>query len=319
MNDSPRTPVPGAADRVAVLIPCFNEARTIRKVVEDFRLVLPGAGVYVYDNNSTDGSADLAREAGAIVRLEKRQGKGFVVAAMLREVDADVYVLVDGDDTYPADAAAALIEPIRLDRADMAVGNRMSDFDRDSFRSFHVAGNRLVVRAVNLAFGSRLRDVMSGYRAFGRRFVDEIPVVSRGFEIETEITLQALYRGLVVVEVPVRYGARPEGSRSKLRTFRDGARVVVTVVDIFKAYRPLLFFGLIALVLGGLGVALGAIPVVEFIRTGRVDRFPTAILATGLVVTSMLSAACGAILDGVNHRLREVSELVVKSRRKSGV
>lgn len=317
MTDFARTPAAGEADRVAVLIPCFNEARTIRKVVEDFRRALPGAAVYVYDNNSTDGSAEIAREAGAIVRAEKRQGKGFVVSSMVREVDADIYVLADGDDTYPADAAAALIEPIRLDRADMAVGNRMAGAARDSFRSFHVAGNRLVTRAVNLAFGARLQDIMSGYRAFGRRFVDEIPVVSRGFEIETEITLQALYRGLVVVEVPIRYGARPEGSQSKLRTFRDGARVVVTIGDIFKAYRPLLFFGLIALLLGALGLALGAIPVVGFIRTGKVDRFPTAILATGLVITSMLSAACGAILDGVNHRLREVSELVLKSRRRN--
>ena len=311
-----KTSAAGPSERVAVLIPCFNEALTVRKVVEDFRKQLPHAVIYVYDNNSTDDTAAIARAAGAIVRSEKRQGKGFVVASMFRDIDADIYVMVDGDDTYPAEQVSSLTDPIRHGCADMTVGNRLSEFGDASFRSVHLAGNHLVVRTVNWLFGSHLQDIMSGYRAFGRQFVHDVPIVSRGFEIETEMTLQALYRDLVVVEVPVRYGVRPEGSVSKLRTYRDGARVVVKIVDIFKAYRPLLFFGLIALALAVVGVGLGTIPVVGFIRTGKVERFPTAILASGLVIMAMLSAVCGTVLDGFNHRLREMAELVLRANGK---
>ncbi len=316
---TPQAPAPSSAAkpapcRIAVLIPCLNEAVSIASVVESFKKQLPGATIYVYDNNSTDGTGALARAAGAVVGFEKRQGKGFVVATMFQEVDADVYVMVDGDNTYPADKVGDLIAPIVEGRADMVVGNRLQEFGEQSFRTFHVFGNRLVGWAVNTIFGASLQDIMSGYRAFGRRFVEQVPIVSRGFEVETEITLQALYRDLVVVETPVGYGARAEGSQSKLRTYADGFRVIVKIIDIFKYYRPLLFFGVIALALAAMSLSLGSVPVVEFVRTRRVNHFPTAILATGLAILSMLSASCGLILDGVNHRVRELSQLVVGSR-----
>lgn len=303
-------------ERIAVLVPCYNEAITIEKVVEDFRGQLPEALIYVYDNNSSDDTANIARAAGAIVRSEKRQGKGFVVASMFKEIDADIYLMVDGDSTYPADQVEALLKPVREGRADMVVGNRLVEFGDNSFRNFHILGNRLVVRCVNWIFGSNLHDIMSGYRAFGKRFVNEIPIISRGFEIETEMTLQTLYRELVIVEIPIRYGERPQGSHSKLRTCRDGFRVILKIIDIFKAYRPLLFFGLIAIVLALASFGLGLIPIVGYLQTGRVDRFPTAILAVGLGILSMLLATCGVVLDGVNHRLKELSQLIIKSRSK---
>jgi glycosyltransferase involved in cell wall biosynthesis len=301
-------------ERIAVLVPCFNEAVTVGQVVSEFQRHLPEATIYVYDNNSTDATARIAHAAGAVVRSEKRQGKGFVVASMFADIEADVYVMVDGDGTYPAECVSALIAPIRSGSADMVVGNRLVEFGDGSFRNFHVFGNRLVVWTVNWIFGSGLADIMSGYRAFGRRFVSQVPMVSKGFEVETEMTLQALYRDLVIVEVPIRYGERPAGSVSKLRTFSDGLRVLLKILDIFKAYRPLLFFGSFGLLLAGTGIALGSIPVVGFVRTGRVDRFPTAILASALMVLSMLSASVGLVLDGVNHRLKELSQLVLKSR-----
>jgi glycosyltransferase involved in cell wall biosynthesis len=303
-------------ETVAVLIPCFNEALTIAKVVGDFKECLPGAAVYVYDNNSTDETASIARHAGAIVRFENRQGKGFVVSSMFTDIKADIYVMVDGDDTYPADQVHALLKPIREGRADMVVGNRLSKYGHGAFRSFHVFGNLLVVKAVNWIFRSHLNDIMSGFRTFSPRFIREIPIISRGFEIETEMTLQALYRDLVIVEVPIVYGARPQGSYSKLRTYRDGIAVILKIVDIFKSYRPLLFFGLISINLALVGLALGSLPVIGFLQTGRVERFPTAILATGLVILSMMSAICGVILDGINHRIKEVHQLIIKSQAR---
>jgi glycosyltransferase involved in cell wall biosynthesis len=303
-----------SGERIAVLVPCFNEAPTIGQVVADFKRQLPDATIYVYDNNSTDETARIAGGAGAVVRTEARQGKGFVVATMFSEIDADIYVMVDGDGTYPAERVHAIIAPIRSGLADMVVGNRLVDFGAGSFRNLHVFGNRLVVWAVNSIFGSRLADIMSGYRAFSRRFVGQLPIVSRGFEIETEMTLQALYRDLVITEVPVKYGERPQGSFSKLRTYSDGLRVLLKIIDIFKAYRPLLFFGVVGFLLATAGLVLGVIPVVGFLQTGRVDRFPTAILATGLMVLAMLSASVGLVLDGVNHRVKELAQLVLKSR-----
>jgi glycosyltransferase involved in cell wall biosynthesis len=299
--------------KIAILIPCKDEALTIKKVVEDFQEILPNAAIYVYDNNSTDDTARIALEAGAIVRAEKRQGKGFVVESMFRDIDADIYVMVDGDDTYPASKVKSLIDPILVGKADMVVGNRLVEFGDRSFRSFHQFGNRLVASLVNGIFNAKLNDIMSGYRAFNRSMAKEVPIVSKGFEIETEITIQALFRNFIVKEVPITYGARPEGSHSKLSTFRDGMRVLVKIVDIFKAYRPLVFFGVIAAVLTVIGLGFGSIPIVGFLETGKVERFPTAILATGIMVLSFLAAACGIILDSINHRLTEMSQLIVKS------
>ncbi len=301
--------------RVAVLIPCYNEALTIGKVVSDFRRELPDAAIYVYDNNSRDTTAELALAAGATVVKERRQGKGYVIQAMFRDVDADAYIMVDGDDTYPADRVHELLAPVLAGEADLVVGNRLVEFEQGSYRGLHVFGNHLVVKSINFIFKAQLHDVMSGYRAFGRRLVDSVPAISRGFEVETELTLQTLYRNLLIVEVPIHYGARPEGSFSKLSTFRDGAKVLLKIVDIFKAYRPLLFFGVIGLVIALLGLGLGSIPIRDYLATGKVARFPTAILAAALEIMALVSITCGVVLDSINHHFRELSTLVLQGRR----
>ncbi len=302
--------------RIAVLIPCYNEAVTIGKVIRDFRRQLPEATIYVYDNNSTDDTSGIAAAEGAVVRREKRQGKGHVLASMFRDIDADVYVLVDGDDTYPAECVQRLIQPIVEDKADMVVGTRLCEYDDSSFRPFHVFGNYLVVRLVNLLFSNRLTDIMSGYRAFNRDFVKTLPLVSKGFEVETQMTLQALQYDFVVAEVPVRYGTRPEGSHSKLRTFSDGARVLLKVFDIFKAYRPLLFFSLVGMLAAVLALLIGGLPIVEFFQTGKVSRLPSAVLASGLAILGALSVATGLSLDAINHRWRELMSMVVAAGRR---
>ncbi len=301
--------------RVAVLIPCYNESVTIGKVVHDFRRELPHADIYVYDNNSSDGTDEIALNAGARVVREKRQGKGFVVASMFRDIEADAYVMVDGDDTYPAGRVRDLLQPVLESRADVVVGNRLVEYEAGSYRPLHVFGNLLVVKAINFIFKSKLSDVMSGYRCFSREAVRTLPVVSRGFEVETELTLQALYRNLVILEIPVNYGKRPEGSYSKLSTYRDGAKVLRKIFDLFRAYRPLLFFSAVAIAFGGMGLALGSIPVVEFIRTGKILHFPTAILAAALEVMALVSATCGLVLDSINHHFRELSQLVLQAPR----
>jgi glycosyltransferase involved in cell wall biosynthesis len=304
--------------RVAVLIPCYNEALTIAKVVGDFRRELPDATIYVYDNNSRDNTAEIARAAGATVVKERRQGKGYVIQAMFRDVDADAYIMVDGDDTYPADRARELLAPVLAGEADLVVGNRLVEFEQGSYRGLHVFGNHLVVKSINFIFKAQLHDVMSGYRAFGRRLVDSVPAISRGFEVETELTLQTLYRNLLIVEVPIHYGTRPEGSFSKLSTFRDGAKVLLKIVDIFKAYRPLLFFGVIGLFLALLGLGLGSIPIAEYLETGKIARFPTAILAAALEIMALVAVTCGIVLDSINHHFRELSTLVLQGRRLPG-
>lgn len=313
----PDTTVEGrrAAPRIAVLVPCYNEEVAIGGVVSGFRAALPAATVYVYDNNSSDGTAAIAAQAGAQVVREKRQGKGHVVASMFRDVDADAYVMVDGDDTYPADRVYDLLEPVLDSRADVVVGNRLVEYEAGSYRPLHVFGNLLVVKTINFIFKSKLRDVMSGYRCFSREAVRTLPVVSRGFEVETELTLQALYRDLVILEIPVHYGKRPEGSYSKLSTYRDGAKVLVKIFDLFKAYRPMLFFCLIAAILGGAGLILGSIPVVEFFTTGKIAHFPTAILAAALEVMALVAATCGMVMDSIKHHFRELSQLVLQASR----
>ena len=306
---SPRSP------RIAVLIPCYNEAPTITKVVGDFRRELPDATIYVYDNNSRDGTADLARAAGATVVTERRQGKGFVIQSMFRDVVADAYIMVDGDDTYPADRVHDLLRPVLAGEADLAVGNRLVEFEQGSYRGLHVFGNHLVVGTINFIFKAKMQDVMSGYRAFSRQLVLSVPAISRGFEVETELTLQTLYRDLLIVEVPIHYGTRPEGSFSKLSTFRDGAKVLLKILDIFKAYRPLLFFGALGLLFAITGFALGAIPIHEYLQTHKITRFPTAILAAALEIMALVAISCGVILDSVNHHFREAAQLVLQRPR----
>ena len=306
---------------IAVLIPCLNEQLTIGTVVGDFRAALPQASIHVFDNRSTDRTAERAREAGATVHYVPRPGKGHVVRAMFREVDADVAIMVDGDGTYPADRAVDLVAPILAREADMVVGTRLADSGEDAFRSFHRFGNSIVRDAVNFAFGAKLADVLSGYRAFSREFVQSMPVLSRGFEIETEMTAYALAHDMRVLEVPVPYGARAEGSRSKLHTFRDGYRVLKTVLWLFKDYRPLLFFGSIGAVAILLGVIAGIAVIEEFLTYQRVVGAARAVFAVGSFVVGLLATMTGFVLDTVNRRSRELNVLLVDHlvyRRRGG-
>jgi glycosyltransferase involved in cell wall biosynthesis len=295
--------------KIAILIPCYNEAIAIAGVVRDFRQAIPEAEIHVFDNNSSDDTSAIARAAGATVHFVPTQGKGAVVREMFRVIDCDVSVMVDGDNTYPADQVRALLQPVLEGRADMVVGTRLQQHAEASFRPLHVCGNQLVLRSINLLFGSKLTDVLSGYRAFSARFMRTTPILSAGFEVETEITLHALEHRLPLVEVPVQYGVRPEGSVSKLNTFRDGYRVLRTILWLFKDYRPLLFFGVIGALMALLSVALGVVIVQEFVETGRAGPARAAV-AIALAAMATLSVATGLILDTVNRRARELMTLM---------
>ncbi len=295
--------------KIAILIPCFNEAITIGKVVADFKVAIPEAEIHVFDNLSTDGTGDIALSAGAVVHLVPVQGKGAVVRQMFRDVECDIGIMVDGDDTYPAAMVRDIMQPVLTGRAEMVVGTRLQKHDDASFRPLHVFGNQLVLRSINLLFGSKLSDVLSGYRAFSNRFMKTTPVLSKGFEIETEITLFALEHNMPIVEVPVPYGVRPEGSESKLHTFRDGYRVIKAIMRIYKDYRPLLFFGAIGGVLLIASAILGAVIVQEFILLGKAGP-ARAILAVSLGIGGILSFATGLMLDTVNRRARELMVLI---------
>ena len=297
---------------IAVVIPCYQEAVTIAKVVADFRRELPAAKIYVYDNNCTDGTAEIAAKAGAIVRREKRQGKGYVVAAMFEQIQEDILVMVDGDDTYEASHVHKMLEPILCGDADMTVATRLTDHSEKSFRPLHVAGNQMVCGIINWMFKSHVSDIFSGYRAFTRESARQIPVTTKGFDVETELTLQALYRGQVIQEMPVPYRARPAGSFSKLNTFSDGFRVLLRLFLIVKSYKPLTFFGGISLVLFTLGLAAGALPVYEFITEHFVHRVPSAILAASLMMLSFFSLGLGLVLNSMNLRLLEIEQLISK-------
>lgn len=304
----------GQAERfeVAILIPCYNESATIGKVVADFRAAAPDAKVYVYDNNSSDDTARIAAEAGATVVSEYRQGKGFVVRSMFRDIDADCYIMVDGDDTYPAEEAAALAELVRTGQADMVVGDRLSaTYFAENQRAFHGFGNRLVRFSVNRIFGSNVRDIMSGCRAFSRRFVRTFPVLSGGFEIETEMTIHALDRNFLIREVPVSYRDRIEGSESKLSTFSDGFKVLGTIGSLFRDYRPLQFFSIVAVALALVALGLFIAPLDEYVRTGFVKKVPTLVVSIAFAISALLAFACGVILDSIRTHSRQFYELAI--------
>ena len=283
--------------QVAVLIPCYNEAQTIEKVVTDFKAILPIATIYVYDNNSTDGTAALAEKAGAIVRHEYQQGKGNVMRRMFREIDADAYILVDGDDTYPAETAPEMVRLVLEKQADMVVGDRLSStYYTQNKRPFHNFGNDLVRFCTNHLFGGEIKDIMTGYRAFSHQFVKSYPVLSKGFEIETEMTIHALQRNMQVENVVIEYRDRPEGSESKLNTYSDGFKVLRTILRLYKNYRPFAFFGLISAVLAFLGIGF-LIPVLQaYFATGLVSRFPTLIVCGLTLVAALLTFMSGVIL-----------------------
>jgi glycosyltransferase involved in cell wall biosynthesis len=303
--------------RLAVLVPCFNEEAAIAKVVNDFRAALPQATVYVYDNNSTDGTAEVARAAGAVVRRELRQGKGNVVRRMFSDIDADVYVLVDGDATYHAPSAPAMIRLLLEERLDMVVAAR-SHVDEAAYRPGHVTGNRLLTGFVATVFGDAFKDILSGYRAFSRRFVKSFPVLAGGFEIETELTVHALELELPVAEICTPYYARPAGSQSKLSTWRDGFRILGTILRLYRSERPLRFFSTIGVLLGSISIAIAVPIIVHFIEYGTVPRFPTAILSMGLMLAAYLSIAVGLILDTVTRGRRELKLLAYLEQRVPG-
>ena len=309
----------GALDqyRVAVLLPCHNEAAAVAEVVGAFRAALPGATVYVYDNNSSDRTIEIAKAAGAVVRAEQHQGKGYVVRRMFADIDADIYVLADGDATYDAPSAPAMIARLVEENLDMVVGARVHR-EEAAYRRGHQTGNRLLTGFVTSIFGQSFSDMLSGYRVFSRRFVKSFPVFSGGFEIETELTIHALELELPVAEMDTPYYARPEGSASKLNTWRDGFRILWSIFQIYRSERPLPFFSAIAIALAVVAIGLAIPIVITFVQEGTVPRFPTAILATGLMLAALLSFASGVVLDTVTRGRREMKLLAYLRYRAPG-
>lgn len=297
--------------KVAIIIPCYNEELTIKKVISDFRRELPDADIYVYDNNSKDNTFEIAKNSGAIVKKEFRQGKGNVVRSMFRDIDADCYVMVDGDDTYPAEFVHSLIEPIKNKEANMVIGDRLSNgtYKNENKRAFHNIGNLMVRSLINKLFSSDIYDIMTGYRSFDREFVKSMPVLSSGFEIETEISIHALDKKFLIKEIPIDYRDRPEGSFSKLNTFNDGIKVLKTVFMLFKDYKPLIFFTFWTIIFFILGLLAGTPVIIEFLETHFISKMPSAILAVGLIILSMLSLICGLILDTVVKQQKRTYEL----------
>ncbi len=307
----------GSGYEVAILVPCYNEERAIAEVVADFRAALPAATVYVYDNNSDDNTVEAAKGAGAVVRRETHQGKGYVVRRMFNDIEADIYVLVDGDATYDALSAPAMIAKLVGERLDMVVASRV-DRDEAAYRRGHRAGNRLLTGFVTHTFGRAFTDILSGYRVFSRRFVKSFPILSAGFEIETELTVHALELELPVGEIATPYYSRPSGSASKLSTWHDGFRILWTVLKLYRAERPLSFFGSVGVALALVSIGL-AIPIfITYVREGLVPRLPTAVLSTGLMVLAFLSIACGLILDTVTRGRREAKLIAYLALRAPG-
>jgi glycosyltransferase involved in cell wall biosynthesis len=309
MTDSDRKPV------MAVIIPCFNEAATIAQVIADFRRELPFATIHVFDNNSSDDTAAIARSAGALVSHEYRQGKGNVVKTMFQEVDADIYVLVDGDTTYPADKVHDLLKPVLEGMADMVVGSRLLDKSSE-MHQVNLFGNRLFLFVVNMIFGSCLTDILSGYRVMTREFVRAIPVLSQGFQVETELSIQALHKDMRVWEVPVKLVNRPPGGESKIRIASDGLKIIYTILDLFRTYKPLTVFGLAGVILIVVGSAIALPVVVEYFQTGLVPRLPSAILAAGLWLTGLLSISVGLILNTLARNFKELTYQILNLDRQ---
>ena len=298
-------------DKIAVLIPCYNEGTTIEKVVTDFLRQLPEAVIYVYDNNSTDDTAKLAAGAGAVVRRERRQGKGNVIRRMFQEIDAECYLMVDGDDTYPAEAARKMADAV-LQGADMVVGDRLSStYFTENKRPFHNAGNELVRGSINRLFDSDIKDIMTGYRAFSYRFVKTFPVLSKGFEIETEMTIHAIDKNLSVENVVIEYRDRPQGSESKLNTFSDGCKVLLTIAKLLRTYRPLTYFGIIAAILLILSTGFFIPILITYFRTGLVPNFPTLIVCGFTAIAAIQAFFAGMVLHTINEKNRQDFELAL--------
>jgi len=299
-------------ERIAVLIPCYNEEQTIAKVVDDVKAALPEAVVYVYDNNSTDGTDELARKAGAVVRYERQQGKGSVIRRMFREIDAEVYLMVDGDDTYPAEAAPEMVRRVREEQADMVVGDRLSStYYTENKRPFHNAGNSFVKNCINRFFDTDIQDIMTGYRAFSFPFVKTFPVLSRGFEIETEMSIHAADKHMQVDNVIIEYRDRPEGSESKLNTFSDGFKVLTRILNLYKNYKPFSFFSLLSSVLAALGIGFLIPVIMEYVKTGLVPKFTTLIVCCFVLAASLQSFFAGLVLQSIEQKNKQDFEMLL--------
>lgn len=299
---------------IAVLIPCYNEAKTIEKVVKDYKKVLPEATIYVYDNNSTDGTDEIARKAGAKVRYEYRQGKGNVIRTMFREIEADCYLMIDGDDTYPSENAREMCDLVLNGKADMVIGDRLSStYFTENKRPFHNFGNRIVRWLINFLFKNEVKDIMTGYRAFSYEFVKGFPVLSKGFEIETEMTIHAVDKNFKLVEVPVNYRDRPEGSVSKLNTYSDGLKVLKTIATLFKEYKPAMFFNMWAILLLIIGILIGLPAYIGYFQTGLVEKFPSLIVSCFAIMMALLFWVTGIILQVIAKKEKQNYELYLNS------
>lgn len=297
-------------DKIAVLIPCYNESKTIEKVVKDFKEALPEATIYVFDNNSSDGTDEIARKAGAIVKYEYQQGKGNVIRRMFREIDAECYIMTDGDDTYPAESAREMADCVLHRHADMVVGDRLSStYFEENKRPFHNFGNSIVRSSINSLFHTNIKDIMTGYRAFSYQFVKTFPVLSQGFEIETEMSIHAAGKNMFVENVIIEYRDRPEGSESKLNTYSDGVKVLRTIASLFRTYKPMAFFGVIAMILVALGVGFMIPVLIEFNQTGLVARFPTLIVCGFVILAAMVSFFAGLQLQTITRKNRQDFEM----------
>ena len=297
-------------DKVAVLIPCYNEELTIGKVVKDFKTHLPEANIYVYDNNSSDKTAEIAQECGAVVRYERKQGKGNVMRSMFRDIDAECYILVDGDDTYPAEAAPELVSAVTIGGGDLVIGDRLSStYFSENKRLFHNSGNVLVKNLINKFFKSNIQDIMTGYRGFSYEFVKTFPVLSQGFEIETEMTIHALDKNFSIVSIPIQYRDRPEGSQSKLNTYKDGFKVIMTIFNLYRLYKPFQFFSIFALLFLLLSILFFVPVFIDYAKTGVVPKFPSLIVSTALLIMSSLSFGISLILDSVRKNSRQQFEI----------
>ena len=299
-------------NKIAVLIPCFNEAKTIEKVVNDYKKALPEADIYVYDNNSTDSTATIAERAGAIVRYEPRQGKGNVIRQMFRDINADCYLITDGDDTYSAENAKEMCSYILDGKADMVIGDRLSStYFKENKRRFHNFGNKIVRLLINKLFNNNIKDIMTGYRAFSKQFVKSFPVLSKGFEIETEMTIHAVDKNFKLVEIPIGYKDRPEGSISKLNTYKDGLKVMKTIATLFREYKPFLFFAVFSVIILIVSL-LFMIPVfIEYFKTGLVPKIPTLIFSLMLMLIAILLWVCGIILDVIIKKHKQLYEILL--------
>ncbi len=303
--------------KIAVLIPCYNESKTVEKVVKDYKKVLPEADIYVYDNNSSDGTDKIAKKAGAIVRYEYKQGKGNVIRSMFRQIDADCYLMIDGDDTYPAEFAREMCDLILEGKADMVIGDRLSStYFTENKRPFHNLGNRLVRFLINKLFKNNVKDIMTGYRAFSYEFVKGFPVLSKGFEIETEMTIHAVDKNYKLVEIPVTYRDRPAGSVSKLNTYRDGFRVLKTIAMLFKEYKPAFFFSLLAILSLIFSLILGVPVVLDYMKTGIVPKFPSLIVSGVFLIISLLLWITGIMLQVIVKKHRQLYELYLNAMVK---